>query len=138
MPNLSDEQLRAVAVQGTTGDLVVAGSAVETSSAGKGKRGGGGTTSNVLAFVTRLDASGAVDVGFGSNGYSTHDVGEVHYGAIGIQSSGAIVVGSRLVDSAEGSGLTSWALHRYLADGSLDTAFGTVASPDSDDDLVLE
>jgi uncharacterized delta-60 repeat protein len=71
----------------------------------------------------RLLSAGALDLTFGTNGTVTTDFGGDDSGnAVAVQADGKIVVGGQ----ATPTGATSrdFALARYNADGSLDTAFG--------------
>lgn len=124
IPDLGSVRARAVAVL-ASGRVVVAGAGVLPGAKKKG-RGGGSTTPNVVTFITRLNANGATDSSFGTDGVSTNDVGDIHYGAIGVQSDGGIVLGG---DTDDDSLVNGWALQRYEANGAVDTSFGTVGTP---------
>ncbi len=121
-------QGESAAVQ-SNGQIVVAGRAdgVAASSGGgggKGKKGGGGSSSTSTAIcVLRYDATGDLDTTFDEDGIAVNDAStgddRPFLGAIGIQSSGKIVVGGRINGD-------QWALTRYDTDGSVDTTFGQV------------
>lgn len=101
-----NENGNAVAMQ--SGKILVAGNA---------------TVGDVTQFfVTRLNANGALDVGFGTSGITTTPIGDgCTANAIGIQSTNKIVLaGTAVVD-----GQVVIALARYSSSGVLDTTFGT-------------
>ncbi|GMU19646.1 MAG: hypothetical protein AMXMBFR12_08380 [Candidatus Babeliales bacterium] len=101
-----NETGNAVAMQ--SGKILVAGNATV-----------GGVTQ---FFVTRLNANGALDVGFGTSGITTTPIGDgCTANAMGIQSTGRIV----LAGTAVISGQVVFALARYTSSGILDTTFGT-------------
>ena len=135
MPGTSDGggQATALALQ-PDGKIVAAGQAfrflTSTGGGGRGKKGGGGSskTGKALALV-RYDASGDLDASFGADGITMHDLTSDEEapprGAIGLQSSGKIVLGSEVSGIGE-----HWLITRYGADGSVDAGFGTVTVTD--------
>jgi uncharacterized delta-60 repeat protein len=127
VPDSETEDARAVAIR-PDGRIVLAGTARATSSGaggGKGKGGGSKPTTSTAIAVVRLLGDGSPDTGFGGgDGVLVHDLGpgdEFVIGrAMGLQSNGSIVVGSR---DLRGSG---WTLTSYTSSGAVDTGFGTV------------
>ena len=120
----------ALAIDGS-GNIVVGGStyvASSSSGGGKGKKGGGGgnTPPQEALCLLRYDASGALDASFGTDGITVDDLTSVSdgvwSGAIGIQSTGHIVIGGRVSGSSE-----QWVLTRYDSTGAKDTVFGRVS-----------
>ena len=109
---------QAVAIQ-ADGSVVVAGGLTVTTTVRKK------TTSSREEFVLRTTPSGSLDTSFGVGGVAVNATianYDVYPGALAIQSSGDIVVGGR---QAAGGSLP-WILTRFHANGSIDTAFGTV------------
>lgn len=79
----------------------------------------------IAGAAVRLTAAGALDTNFaGGDGYLVHDLSDndefVVWGAMGLQSDGSIVVGSRAWSGS------NWTLTRYTSSGSVDSDFGTV------------
>lgn len=114
------EQVRGVAVQGD-GKIVVAGYCNT------------GTKSDIA--LVRYHADGSLDTDFDGDGKVTTAIGSDNDEATGVavQSDGKIVV----VGASMNLGSWDFALVRYHADGSLDTAFNTsgkVVIPSVDDD----
>ena len=93
------------------GKIVVAGYAAD------------GSTGDDFALA-RYNTDGSLDTGFGSGGKVTTDFagGNDHASSVVIQSDGKIVAAGY---AADGSTHNDFALARYDANGSLDTAFGT-------------
>ena len=112
-----------------SGDILVAGRAFDvagqSSGGGKGKKGGGSSTSSDAIALVKLTASGALDTSFGAGGITIHDAStgddEPWPGALGVQSTGRIVVGSVARDIDE-----QWVLTAYDSDGTVDETFGRV------------
>ena len=72
-------------------------------------------------FVTRLNANGALDTGFGTTGFTTTPIGDgCAANAMGLQSNGKIILGGVAVVS----GQVVFAAARYSTSGVLDTTFG--------------
>lgn len=125
-------QAWAVTVQ-ADGKIVAAGEgfSVSTSSGGKGngKKGGGSTSVSDALVVARYNADGSPDTSFGNGGVTVHDAtteddGALN-GAVGVQSTGDIVVGSFV----QGNG-DHWVITRYSSSGAVDTGFGRIAPAD--------
>jgi uncharacterized delta-60 repeat protein len=78
-------------------------------------------------FLARFTSTGALDATFGSGGSATYDPSAsteyVLPKAMGIQSDGRIVLGSR-VTTPSGSVLEPWVVTRHQADGAFDGGFG--------------
>jgi len=123
-------QAWSVALQ-PDGKIVAAGQAFSvTATSGGNKKGKGGTRteSHAIALV-RYHPDGSVDTSFGVDGVTVHDAtlqdDKPQQGSIGIQSSGGIVLGSYV----QVSGGEAWVITRYGADGSIDTGFGRISTP---------
>lgn len=124
-------QAQALHLLASSGDILVAGDAFRVAGAssgggGRGKKGGGGSTTTSDAHVLlRLTSSGVLDSTFGDGGITVHDAttgdDEVWAGAIGVQSSGRIVLGALARDLGE-----QWTLVAFDADGAVDATFGRV------------
>lgn len=78
---------------------------------------------NAILALARYDSDGALDPTFGTGGLVSTTVDEASTRAIGVvqQASGRLVVGGSVTSGANGNAV----LVRYLADGSLDSTFGT-------------
>jgi uncharacterized delta-60 repeat protein len=71
--------------------------------------------------LVRFNTDGSLDITFGGTGKVTTDFGKNEYGeSVAVQSDGKILVAGVSQKGAN----TSFAIGRYLADGSLDTSFG--------------
>jgi uncharacterized delta-60 repeat protein len=76
---------------------------------------------NLGEQLRRLNADGSRDTSFGDDGFvSLH--ANVTFSQVAVDSQGRYVVGGRFESPSSGG---DFAVSRYLADGSLDTAFGT-------------
>lgn len=104
----TDDYARAMAVQGD-GKIVVAG-------------WGNGALGYAFELV-RFERDGAIDASFGNAGKAITAVGNgaAAANAMALQADGKILVAGSLDETPKGK---SFALVRYNADGSLDTAFG--------------
>jgi uncharacterized delta-60 repeat protein len=112
----------AVAIQ-PDGKIVVAGGAQLPPTRGN-------QPAQYAILVARLDANGSLDASFGSGGVRVNDLTSVDdtvwRHAVALQSSGKIVVGSTTA-----TGASPWRITRYLANGSIDAAFGTLTASES-------
>ncbi len=108
LADFENEASRAMAVQ-ADGKIVCVGSAST-----------GGLNDNVA--VTRFNANGTLDTGFGAAGLVETDLGSAfdHGQAVAIQSDGRIVVAARTITTS-----SNIAVVRYLTNGALDPSFGT-------------
>ncbi|MBK8092244.1 MAG: hypothetical protein IPK32_09780 [Verrucomicrobiaceae bacterium] len=88
----------------------------------------GGLDGNLA--LTRLLQNGAIDTSFGNSGYVITDFGRSDFGTgVSVQSDGKIVVVGYTYTSSTASPYTKYTdviLARYLANGELDTDFGTL------------
>ena len=112
-----DSQAAAVALQ-SDGKIVLAGRAVTADS----------TTGSDFLLV-RYNADGSLDVGFGSGGLVTTDFGLGDFVRdLIIQADGKIVAAGLALSERPGAPIgferSSFALARYMPDGSLDDSFG--------------
>ena len=99
--------------------------------------------------IQRFQGSGALDTGFGNGGTMIDDVRRSTGGlpalddawGIAVQSSGRIVAGCSL-GATRTDPAVRWALRRYMADGTLDTSFGssgmTTSAGDALDDIAVD
>jgi len=108
VPSLNSSA-RAIAIQ-DDGRIVVAGRAFDTS--------------YPFFLVARLNANGSPDLGFGSGGIALTDVGGALLGLGGVSSIAVLADGRILASGGGAVGTGSFALARYLPNGSLDTTFG--------------
>ncbi|MGI8810770.1 MAG: delta-60 repeat domain-containing protein [Acidimicrobiales bacterium] len=111
-----------LAIDGASGRF----EAVTTQPDGKIVVAGTGWSNDMADFqVVRYSATGALDPTFGAGGRARSDLGRNELGtAVAVQRDGKIVVGGMQTDvlgEARGQGLVA----RYLADGTLDSTFGT-------------
>ncbi|MDP1827899.1 MAG: hypothetical protein Q8L48_31790 [Archangium sp.] len=84
----------------------------------------GTTSGNPDVGIARLDAAGALDTAFGTNGITTHDNGQWEYvEGVTRDSLGRIIAVGRL--SPAGAGPHDIFVVRMNSDGSLDGTFGT-------------
>ncbi len=119
---------------GTSGAVVTSfGKAQETATSlaqqpdGKIVVVGDASTSAAGGFdVARYNPDGTLDATFGTAGTLTTNFSAGHANALGvaIDANGKIVVGGTVTVTGGGAG-TYFALARYLADGTLDSTFGT-------------
>jgi uncharacterized delta-60 repeat protein len=110
VPNAQESSVRAIALL-ANGSVVVAGHATISSR---------GTTA-VYPFVARLTSSGVPDSAFGSSGITLDQRNAATVRSVGVQSTGAVVVGGNRTSS-------DTYVVRFLSNGSADTTFGVVAS----------
>ncbi len=89
--------------------------------------GTGGTSSAHEALLAGFTAGGALDGGFGTSGSVLADAGSKQSAgrASALQSDGKLVVAGIERPTPTSPSVTSTVVARYLADGSLDTAFGS-------------
>ncbi len=114
----------------TSGAVLACGQAFDVAAAssggGKGNKGGGSSSTSGAVALVRLTGSGALDTGFGAGGVVVHDVtaddDEPWRGALGVQGTGRIIVGSL----ARGLG-EQWVLTAYSSAGVVDSGFGRVS-----------
>ena len=103
----SESYGRSVAVQ-SDGKIVVAGSAE--------------SVTNSFFALARYQTNGTLDVSFGLLGKVVTSIANIAYGySVAVQSDGKIVVAGSSFNGSE----YDFALARYQADGTLDTAFGS-------------
>jgi uncharacterized delta-60 repeat protein len=100
---------------GSDGKIIVAGSATLSVS---------GIPDQDVALVRYL-SNGALDTGFGAGGKITTSIaGKSDFGyAIALQADGKVIVAGRV--GVDGGSNPDFGVVRYLANGSLDTSFGT-------------
>lgn len=83
---------------------------------------------NGAIFLARYTAAGALDATFGTGGIALYDPSaNAEYlspKAMGLQSDGKIVLGTKVTTSPNGGALQPWVIVRYLSSGALDGAFG--------------
>ena len=104
-PSLANQQLSTIAFTSNGYETLLLGVTVEQSMQ---------TTTNPVKSI------GGLDPGFGSDGLASHDVGFTSTNGVATQGANSILIGPIGTSPNQVFGVT-----RYLADGSLDTSFGT-------------
>ena len=117
---------RAVLIQ-PDGKIVIGGGGRQPR---KERKGRNWWITNNIGFIARLDASGDPDPTFGDGGLTLIDqvdgmnLSSVRDGGLVRQSDGSLLVANAL--EWDPDGILFWLIHRYDADGILDTGFGVV------------
>ncbi len=115
LPNGSIRVLNRIAVE-SDGSVLLAGNISATV---------GGSSSNAMFFLIKLNPDGSLDTGFGTGGEVTggFTAGDDTLSAIVVESDDSILIGATL-DTANDASSTAALIH-IEPDGSLDIGFGT-------------